>query len=71
MDADELVDEYLAEHIDMVNSRKANWQDWQSYTDPFTRRKVWYDQEEDRDWLGGHDDPSTDTKSPFELMSIP
>ncbi len=26
MDAEELIDEYLAEHVDMVNARKANWQ---------------------------------------------
>ncbi len=71
MDTNELVDKYLAKHIDMVNSCKADWQDWQSYMDPFTGKKVWYDQEEDWDWLEGHDDPSMDTKSPLEPTSIP
>ncbi len=73
MDTEELIDEYLAEHVDMVISRAANWQ---YYTDWRTGKKMWYDdwyKEEnvDWDWLGGHDDPSTDTKSPFELTSIP
>ncbi len=41
MDAKELIDEYLAEHVDMVNSRKANgMEDGQSYMDPFTGKKV-------------------------------
>ncbi len=25
MDADELIDDYLAEHVDMVNGKKENW----------------------------------------------
>ncbi len=43
MDADELIDDYLTEHVDMVISKQA---DWQSYTDPRTGKKVFYDQEE-------------------------
>ncbi len=31
MDAKELIDEYLAEHVDMVNSKK---EDWEYHTDP-------------------------------------
>ncbi len=71
MDTKELIDEYLTKHVDMVNRKDDDWS-WQSYTDPFTKKKVWYIQEEaDWDWLGGHDDSSTDTKSPWEPMSIP
>ncbi len=46
--------------------------DWHFYIDPFMKKRVWYNQEEDWDWLGGHDDPSMDirSKSPFEPMSI-
>ncbi len=68
MDTDELVKEFLAKHIDMVINRTP---DWHFYIDPFMKKRVWYDQEEDWDWLGGHNDPSTDTKSLFELMGIP
>ncbi len=72
MDAEELIDEYLAEHVDMVNSRKTNWQ---CHENPLTGKKMWYDdwyrKDRDWDWLGGHNDPSMDTKSPFEPMSIP
>ncbi len=53
MDAEELIDEYLAKHVDVVNLKGNNWS-WQSYTDPFTKKKVWYIQEDtDWDWLGG------------------
>ncbi len=31
MDADELIDDYLTEHIDMVNDEK---EDWEYHTDP-------------------------------------
>ncbi len=68
MDAEELVDKYLAEKVNRTNHETV---DWQSYMDPFTRRKVWYDQELDWDFFGGNDDPSTYTKSPFEPTSIP
>ena len=68
MDAEELVDKYLAEK---VNCTEYETGDWQSYTDPFTGRKVWYDQQLDWDWLGGHDDPLTDTKSLFAPTEIP
>ncbi len=74
MDTEELIDEYLAEHVNMVNSRKANWQ---CYEDPLMGEKRWYDHwykdNADWEWLGGRgmDDPSTDTKSPFEPTSIP
>ncbi len=74
MDAKELIDEYLAEHVDMVNARKANWQ---FYLNPRTGKKMWYDDwdsdeySQDWKWLGGHNDPSMDTKSPFEPMNIP
>ncbi len=33
MDADELIDEYLAKHIGMVNGKK---EDWEYHTDPRT-----------------------------------
>ena len=68
MDTEELVDEYLAER---VNRTEHETEDWQSYMDPFTGRTVWYDQQLDWDLLGGHDDPSTDMKSPFEPNKIP
>ncbi len=35
MDADELIDDYLAEHVDMVNGKK---EDWEYHTDPRTGR---------------------------------
>ena len=31
MDADELIDDYLAEHVDMINGKK---EDWEYHTDP-------------------------------------
>ncbi len=69
MDTEELIDEYLAEHVDMVISRQG---DWQSYMDIFTGKKRWYQEEDaDWDWLGGHNDSSMETKSPFEPTSIP
>ncbi len=37
MDADELIKEFLTEHVDMVIDRTANWQ---SYTDPRTGKKL-------------------------------
>ncbi len=65
----ELIEEFLTEHVDMVINRTTNWQ---SYTDPRTGKKMWYEEEDaDWDWLGGHDDLSTDTKSLFKPMSIP
>ncbi len=42
MDADELIEEFLAEHIDKINIRSPNWQ---SYTDPRTEKKVWYNED--------------------------
>ncbi len=42
MDADELIEEFLAEHIDKINTRSPNWQ---SYTDPRTEKKVWYNED--------------------------
>ncbi len=39
MDAEELIDKYLAKHVDMVNHKGDDWS-WQSYTDPFTKKKV-------------------------------
>ncbi len=70
MDADELIDEYLAEHVDMVSDKK---EDWEFYTDPRTGRKLRNYKElwDLFDIFSGHNDPSTDTKSPFEPMSIP
>ncbi len=72
MDAEELIDEYLTEHVDAVINRKVNWQ---FYTDRKTGKKMWYNDwyrdNPDWDWLGGHDDPSMDTKSPFKPTSIP
>ncbi len=72
MDAEELIDKYLAEHVDAVINRKANWQ---FYKDGKTGKKMWYNdwygEDPDWDWLERHNDPSMDTKSPFELTSIP
>ncbi len=70
MDAEELIDEYLAEHVDMVNSKK---EDWEYHTDPRTGEKLrsWDELYELWDIFRGHDDSSTDTKSPWEPMSIP
>ncbi len=48
----------------MVNNGKANWR---YHENPLTGKKMWYEdwygEDRDWDWLGGHDDPSTDTKS--------
>ncbi len=68
MDTDELIKEFLTEHIDKVTSCLANWQ---SYTDPRIGKKVWYDEDELWEWLGGHNDPSMDTKLPFKPDKIP
>ncbi len=70
MEADELIDKYLAKHIGMVSNGK---EDWEFYTDPRTGRKLKnYEELWDLfDIFGGHDDPSTDTKSPFKPTSIP
>ena len=68
MDTEELVDEYLTERI-----KRAEYEtgDWQSYTDPFTGRKIWYDQQLDWDYFGGNDDPSTFSKPSSEVKEIP
>ncbi len=60
MDADELINVYLAEHVDMVNSKK---EDWEYHIDPRTGKKLrsWDELYELWDVFGGHDDPSTDT----------
>ncbi len=68
MDADELIEEFLAKHVDMVIDKPGNWQ---SYMDPRIGKKVWYDEDELWEWLGGHNDPSMDTKLPFKLDNIP
>ncbi len=68
MDTDELIEEFLAEHVNKVNTQPANWQ---SYMDPWTGRKVWYNEDEMWKLLGGHDDPLMDTKSPFEPDNTP
>ncbi len=70
MDAKELINEYLAEHVDMVNNKK---EDWEYHTDPRTGKKLrsWDKLYELWDIFGGHDDPSMDTKSPSEMTSIP
>ncbi len=68
MDAKELIDEYLAKHVDMVVSKQT---DWQSYTDASTGKKVWYNQKELWDIFRGNKDLSTDSKLPFELTGIP
>ncbi len=70
MDADELIDDYLAEHVDMVNNEK---EDWEYHIDPRTGKKLrsWDELYELWDIFGGHNDPSTDTKSLSEPMSIP
>ncbi len=48
MDADELINDYLAQKIDRTKHEAV---DWQAYTDPFTGRQVWYDQELDWDTI--------------------
>ncbi len=68
MDADELIDDYLAQKI---NRTEHETEDWQSYTDPFTGHQVWYDQQLDWDQFGGNDDPSTYSKPPYEATEIP
>ncbi len=70
MDADELIDDYLAEHVDMVNGKK---EDWEYHTDPRTGKKLrsWDELYELWDIFGGHNDPSTDTKSQLEPTGIP
>ncbi len=50
MDADELIDDYLTQRINRTEHETV---DWQSYTDPFTGRQVWYDQQLDWDRFGG------------------
>ncbi len=54
MDADELIDDYLTPKI---NRTKHEAVDWQAYTDPFTGRQVWYDQQLDWDQFGGNGRP--------------
>ncbi len=61
MDANELIEEFLVEHVDTISTRRPPV--WCSYHDPLTGKQVWYDEEEMWDWLGGHDNPSIDTKS--------
>ncbi len=56
MDANELIDDYLTQKINCTEHEAV---DWQSYTDPFTGRQVWYDQQLDWDQFGGKDDPLT------------
>ncbi len=68
MDTDELIKEFLAKHVDQVAEKL---QEMQSYTDHFTKKKVWYDNKEMWELLGGHNDPSMDTKLPFKPDSIP
>ncbi len=63
MDADELIKEFLSEHVDQVHTQQPNWQ---FYIDPRTGKKVWYDEDKMWELLGSHNDPSTDTKSPFK-----
>ncbi len=69
MDAEELIDEYLAEHVDMVNNKE----DWEYHMDPRMGKKLrsWDELHELWDIFGGHNDPSTDTKLPWNPMSIP
>ncbi len=109
MDADELIEEFLTEHVDAIVTdhpqstiivdakhkyRKSDspQNEWVYLVkSPSPANEWWYSEEEllnltpliekyweinseydkDWDWLGGHNDPSMDTKSPFELMSIP
>ncbi len=70
LDAEELIDEYLAEHVDMVNGRKR--------TGSITQTQGWGRNSgvgtsftSSGTYSGGHDDPSTDTKSLLEPASIP
>ncbi len=70
MDADKLIKEFLAGHIDHVAECI---QEMRYYIDKFNGKKVWYNDEDPALWelLGGHDDPSMDTKSPFKPDNIP
>ncbi len=69
MVADELIKEFLAEHVDVITT--CHPPVWQSYHDPFTGKQVWYDKEQMWNLLGGYDDPSMDTKPLFEPNEIP
>ncbi len=70
MDAEELINKYLTEHVDMANNNK---EDWEYHIDPRTGKKLrsWDELYELWDIFGGHNDPSTDTKSPFKPQEIP
>ena len=70
MDADELIEEYLAEHVDMVNNGK---EDWEYHIDPRTGKKLrsWEELYELWDIFRGNDNPSTETKSPSQPQGIP
>ncbi len=69
MDADELIKELLAEHVDRIaNGAPESRQ--QFYIDPFTRKRVWYNHEDALDKFECPD-PEQETKGPSELTSIP
>ncbi len=68
MDVDKLIKEFLADHINKLTMWPTTWQ---SYTDPRTGKKMWYDEDKLWEWLGGHNDSSMDTKLPFRLDKIP
>ncbi len=68
MDTDELIEEFLAEHVDTVTNHPSK--QWRFYIDSFTGKQVWYNEEAMWDEFGGHDNASMNTKSPFEPTSI-
>ncbi len=70
MDTDELIDDYLAKHIDMVNGKKEDGSITQTRGRGRNSR-VGTNSYELWDIFGGHDDPSTDTKSQLEPTGIP
>ncbi len=69
MDADELIDKYLTEHVDMVNAEKELWE---YYTNPMTGKKLKnYNELWELFDLFGGPDPDHPTKSPKKPESIP
>ncbi len=69
MDANELIEEFLTEHIDIVIAHSSP--QWRFYIDPFTGKQVWYNEEAMWDKFGGYDEQSMYSKPPFEPDNIP
>ncbi len=56
-----------SEHVDRITRRTP---DWHFYINPFTGKKVWYDQEEAWDMFGCPD-PEQETRGLSEPTGIP